>query len=186
MKLQKNLFDLTSEQLATSKMMYNKTIKCLIAPYHTEKTLEIEQAPNIMMFPERELTHQQTKSFISMCVNSPMEEILIITTSVDIIYDMVDDCVRILTEFDTLVESPEKTFAANQHTIIHTILNNENHQKSESEKTKSHDDINKVISLINGDKKLTKKQIEHCRNVISKVGEPIIYNRLENMLNNKI
>jgi len=39
--IQENLFDLTSDQIDQSKMIYNdKVIKCLVAPYHTYSQLE--------------------------------------------------------------------------------------------------------------------------------------------------
>lgn len=186
MKLQNNLFDLTPEEERMSKMMYNdKVIKCLVAPYHVASQLEIEYGPNVMIFPEKELTHIQTKKFISICCNSNFDEILIITASVDIIFDMIDDCVRILTEFDTIVRSPEKTFAANQHTIIYSILNNENHQTDKTQ-PKSYGDVTKVIDLINSNKDLTEDEVKFCEFVIENVGEPIISNRLKDMLSSKI
>jgi len=56
MEIQNNLFDLTSEQEATSKMLYNgKIIKCLVAPYHTYNQLEkvIPYTKTTYLFPER-------------------------------------------------------------------------------------------------------------------------------------
>jgi hypothetical protein len=185
MKLKSNLFDLTPEQENMSKMMYGRVIKCLVAPYHTDRNLEIDYAPNVMKFPEKELSHIQTKQFISMCANSEFDEVLIITTSVDIIYDMIDDCVRILTEMDTIVNSPEKTFAANQHTIIYSILNNELHQKSKTDKVKSHNDINKIIKLLEKPT-LSNDEIAYCKQIISMIGEPIISSKLNEMLRKKI
>jgi hypothetical protein len=186
MNLKKDLFDLTPEQEKLSKMMYGKIIKCLVAPYHTAQNLKIDYAPNIMMFPEKEMTHLQTKHFISMCANSKFDEVLIITTSIDIICDMVDDCVRILTEYDTIVSCPEKTFAANQHTVIYSILNNEKHQKSKQEKIKSHNEINKVLDLLHSDKKLSKEEIVWCQQIIDMIGEDIISRMMKNELDRKI
>jgi len=186
MKLQPNLFDLSKEDISTSKMMYNdKIVKCLIAPYHNQRMLEMDYAENVFMFPEKEMSQNQTRQFISMIANSKFEEVLIITAEVNIIYDMIDCCVRILTEFDTIVESLEKTFAANQHTIIYSILNNQEHQKSDKEKAKSHTDINKIIDKITGKNSITKDEYDTMLGVIDKIGEPVISNKLKQMLNDK-
>ena len=186
MKLQPNLFDLSKEDISTSKMMYNdKIVKCLIAPYHNQRMIEMDYADNVFMFPEKEMSQNQTRHFISMIANSKFQEVLIITAEVNIIYDMIDCCVRILTEFDTIVPSPEKTFAANQHTIIYSILNNKEHQKSDKEKAKSHTDINEIINKINSNVKITKEDYDIMINIISNIGEPLISTRLKEMLNDK-
>jgi hypothetical protein len=186
MKLSNNLFDLSKEQIETSKMMYEgKIIKCLVAPYHTERNLEIDWAPNIFMFPEKEFTQLQTRQFVSMLVNSKFDEILVITTDINIILDMVDTSVRILTEFDTIVPSPEKTFMANQHTIIYCLLNNQDHQKSANDKQKAKDDINKVIERINKSKGFDKSEYDEILNFINMIGEPLISGSLKQMLNIK-
>ena len=181
MKLQNNLFDLTKKQTDTSMMMYNKIIKCLVAPYHTEKSLSIDYAPNIFMFPEKELSHIQTKNFISMVVNSKFDEVLIITSSIDIILDMVDDCVRILTENNTIVDCPEKTFCANQHTIIYSILNNKDHKKSETEKSLNRDKINIVIEKLNTHT-CTADEYDEMSTFIENIGETIVKTKMRNML----
>lgn len=95
-----NLFDLTSEQEDTSKMMYKKVIKCLIAPYHTYSQLEsmIPYDKNTFLFPEREMTLEQTRSLINILASKPTdEEFRIVTTDMSIVCDMVDTSVRILT-----------------------------------------------------------------------------------------
>ena len=128
MKLSQNLFELSEEDIETSKMMYNKVIKCLVVPYHTQKQLELDYSPNVFMFPENEMTESQAKKFISMVTNLPLQEVLIITKSSNIIYDMVDCCVRILTENNVIITCPVKTFAANLWDISLLILNNKEHQ----------------------------------------------------------
>lgn len=186
MKLQPNLFDLSESDINMSKMMYNdKIVKCLIAPYHNQRNIEMEYAENIFMFPEKEMSQNQTRNFISMIANSKFKEVLIITAEVNIIYDMIDCCVRILTEFDTIIPSPEKTFAANQHTIIHDILNNKSHQKTEQQKTKTHSDINRIIERINSRKPITKEEYDSMLIIINTIGEEIISGQLKKMLNTK-
>lgn len=186
MKLESNLFDMSESDITMSKMMYNdKIVKCLIAPYHNQRSIEMDYAPNIFMFPEKEMSQNQTRQFISMIVNSDFEEVLIITAEINIIYDMIDSSVRILTEFDTIVPSTEKTFAANQHTIIHSILNNESHQKSEAEKIKSHSEINKIIEILNDGNDITQEEYDRIMTFIGTIGEEIISDRLKQMLNCK-
>ena len=181
MKLEKNLFDLTQKGIDNSKMMYNgKIIKCLVAPYHTERTIEIDYAPNIMLFPEKELSAQQKTHFISMVVNSKLKEVLIITADMSIITDMIDSSVRILTEFDTIVKSPVKTFAANIHDIRYSVLENKDHQKSVVEKTKNHTEIQKVLDKINSGNPVSQKEYDEMMSVIDKIGEPIIANMMKN------
>jgi AICAR transformylase/IMP cyclohydrolase PurH len=181
MKLEKNLFDLTQKGIDNSKMMYNgKIIKCLVAPYHTGRTIEIDYAPNIMMFPEKELSAQQKTRFVSMITNSALEEVLIITSDTSIILDMIDSSVRILTEFDTIVETPVKTFAANIHDIRYSILENKDHQKTVVEKTKNHEEIQKVLDKINSGKPVSQKEYDEMMSVIDKIGEPIIANIMKN------
>ena len=46
------------------------------------------------------------------------------TTNQNVIMDMVDDCVRVLTEYNEVVASPVKTFAANIHDIRYSLLEN--------------------------------------------------------------
>jgi hypothetical protein len=131
--IQENLFDLTEEQISMSKTIYNgKIIKCLVAPYHSHRELEelITYTPTTYLFPEREMTSEQALSFISMVISNPKinkdDEIRIITSSQSIILDMIDDCVRILTEHNTVVDCPIKTFMANIHDIRYEVLENKN------------------------------------------------------------
>ena len=88
MEINNNLFDLSQEQIETSKMLYSgKIIKCLISPYHTYEQLE-KQIPftkTTYLFPEREVPIPKLKGLISMIVNSPIqEEFRIITTNQNI------------------------------------------------------------------------------------------------------
>ena len=121
MTIKENLFTLTKEQESTSKMVYDgKIIKCLVAPYHTYETLEkiVPFTKTTYLLPERSMTLPQLKGFISMIVKSPSkEEAKIITVNQNIIMDMADDCVRVLTENGNIVPSPIKTFMANIHDI---------------------------------------------------------------------
>ena len=97
MKINQNLFDLTIDQEATSKMMYNgKVIKCLVAPYHSYTQLEkiVPFTKTTYLFPEREMSISQVKSLISMIAANPsQEEFRIVTANQNIIIDMVGECV---------------------------------------------------------------------------------------------
>ena len=182
-KIEKGFFELSKEEKESSMMMYDKIIKCLVVPYHIERELEIEYAPNIYLFPEKEIPKDKCRQFISMVVNNKTEkEALIITADMNIILDMVDDCVRILTENGEIVHSPEKTFAANAHTIIHCVLNNDDHKISKKEKSNSIKEIEDVISMINDNDTITQKEHDEIMRVINKIGEPIISDRLKDML----
>jgi len=195
MKLDNGLFKLTKEQEETSKMLYNdKIIKCLVAPYHTyddpkfnnpnfvSNKIEMDWAENVYMFPEKEMTEGQSRQFMSLIVNSKHQEVLIITASQSIILDMYDGCVRILTEFDTIVDCPAKTFAANIHTINIEILNNKSHQKNHEYGNKfSTDKINKLIGEVRKNE-FTQKEYDEIMKSIKRIGEPIIEKKLESMM----
>ncbi len=45
--------------------------------------------------------------------------------------------------------------------------------------------IDDVIKLLNSPDKLTDKEIQHCENIVSIIGEPIIKNQLRRMLDSK-
>jgi len=152
MNIPENLFELTDEQIETSKMMYNgKVIKCLVAPYHSYSHLEkvVPFTTTTYLFPEREMTYAQTLKFISMVVNSATtEEIRIITTHMNIITDMVGGCVRVLTEKDEVVDTDSKTFAANIHDVKFNLLEDESHQLSKAEHSEAIKSINELVEKL--------------------------------------
>ena len=182
-----NLFDLNEEQIAMSKKIYNgKIIKCLVAPYHSYNQLErlLTYTPTTYLFPEKEMSANQLRSFISMIVSNEKisDEVRIVTASQSIILDMIESSVRILTEHDTIVDSPIKTFMANIHDIRYYVLENEQHQKTAEQKNEAHSLINKIITDINNH---YDKNIEMDKDVyndyvekIKMIGEPLIENQL--------
>jgi len=183
--IQENLFDLTEEQISMSKTIYNgKIIKCLVAPYHSHRELEelITYTPTTYLFPEREMTSEQALSFISMVISNPKinkdDEIRIITSSQSIILDMIDGCVRILTEHNTVVDCPIKTFMANIHDIRYEVLENKNHKKSKEEKNEAHSLINKIITDINNhvdnNIEMDEETYNDYKTKIKLIGEPLI------------
>ena len=187
-KISQELFNLSEEDIKTSKMIYdNKVIKCLVAPYHSYKQLEeiIEYSENTYLFPENEMSGQQISSFISMVVKNEKikNEVKIITKSQSIILDMIDCCVKILTERGDIVDCPVKTFCANIHDIRHCVLENKDHQISEEQKNKSREVINGLVDIINDykNKDMLKEDFENLKFKINQIGEPIIRTRLLEM-----
>lgn len=190
MKLQENLFDLTQEQTDASKLIYNgKVIKCLVAPYHSFMVLEklLPYRKTTFLFPEREMSEQQCRGFISMVVSNQqfVDDVYIITTNYNIIIDMIDSSVRILTEGGDVVVCPEKTFMANIHTIKYKLLENESHQLSKHDKSIAKDKINILIKKINSTTKFTTDEYENLLLEIKHIGEPFIREKLIYMLNDK-
>lgn len=186
MKINQNLFDLTTDQEATSKMMYNgKVIKCLVAPYHSYAQLEkiVPFTKTTYLFPEREMSISQVKSLISMIAANPsQDEFRIITANQNIIIDMVGECVRVLTEGDDVVYTGTKTFMANIHDIRYELLENDDHRLSESDRTQAHNKIQALIDRVN-DKSTKISQLDFGKLIteIDLIGEPIIKTKLKEM-----
>ena len=184
-KVEKNLFNLSPEEEDLSKMIYEgKIIKCLVAPYHTFEELEkiVPYTKTTYVFPEREMNIIQLKSLISMIVSSPVkEEFRIITTNQNVIIDMIDGCVRVLTERGDVVPSPCKTFMANIHDIRYELLENEAHQKTAEEKTLSNKKINDLIDKVQSKSHTKASRLELLKE-IELIGEPIIREKLKEML----
>tara|TARA_R110000772_G_scaffold81439_2_gene173232 strand:- start:20264 stop:20848 length:585 start_codon:yes stop_codon:yes gene_type:complete len=185
MTFQNNIFDLTPEQEASSKMMYSgKIIKCLVAPYHSNRELEesLPYTDSTYLFPERDMTGTQVSSFISMIVRSDKDNIIIITKSQNIISDMIHHCVRILTEGGDIVDCPSSTFAANIHTIRYDVLENPDHQLSDNGKSAQRDSINDIIDKINSGTVMGRAEYDETLAKINLIGEPIIRTKLIEMI----
>lgn len=180
-----NLFDLTAEQEATSKALYGKAIKCLIAPYHSYNELEnmIPYDRNTFLFPEREMNVTQCRQFISILSHKPGEEFRVVTTDMNIICDMVDSSVRILTSSGKIVESPCKTFAANIHDIRYNILENQvfNDKVEDDSNFLWKNNINAIINKLNSPS-ITRAEYNSIEKQISDIGEDVIRNVLKNHL----
>lgn len=188
--IKENLFDLTPEQIDMSKNIYNgKIIKCLVAPYHSYNQLEKEvtYTKNTFLFPEREMTSAQCSSLISMLVKNPsQDEFLVITANQNIILDMIDGNVRILTEKGDIVDCPTKTFMANIHDIRYSVLENKAHQLSDDEKSEGNKVIQNLIGLVQKGSEMTKVEYDALLTKIEIVGEDIIRRKLLQMANSNI
>lgn len=188
--IKENLFDLTPEQIDMSKNIYNgKIIKCLVAPYHSYNQLEKEvtYTKNTFLFPEREMTSAQCSSLISMLVKNPsQDEFLVITANQNIILDMIDGNVRILTEKGDIVDCPTKTFMANIHDIRYSVLENKAHQLSDEEKSEGNKVIQNLIGLVQKGSEMTKVEYDALITKIEMVGEDIIRRKLLQMASSNI
>jgi len=188
-KFKPGLFDLTEEQEKTVKMMYKgKIIKCLVAPYHSFKDLEssIPYTKSTYLFPEREMSEGQANSLISNLVSSDItDEIIIITTQMGIILDMVDG-VHVLTQNGTIVDGNTKTFMANIHTIRYDLLENSDHRNGSEpiEETAGSTATNNLITEIRDLSGETIPQSEYTelKKRVDIIGEDVIRNILSGML----
>lgn len=183
-----NLFDLDDGAIKDSKMFYEgKIIKCLVAPYHTQKDIEnmLEYSKNTYVFPEESMGIDKVKQLISLLVaQKGDQEFKIITKNQNIIMDMVDSSVKILTEGGNIVDCPCKTLLANIHEIRYKILENPDHQISESDNQNSHKYINSIIDILNSKKGSGITTTEHdiLKQKISKIAEDMVSYKLSDML----
>ncbi|KFN38792.1 MAG: hypothetical protein JU82_10100 [Sulfuricurvum sp. MLSB] len=73
------------------------------------------------------------------------------------------------------------TFGANIHTLLSHGFFMDDGLMGEFAKEK----INEVIKLLKNKRKLSQKNLSHCENIISIIGEPVLQKTLQNMLNEK-
>jgi len=188
MRFKEGLFELTEEQENTVRMMYNgKLIKCLVAPYHSYSDLEsvIPYTKSTFLFPEREMSDGQANSLISNLVESDLDNIIIITTHMGIILDMVDG-VHVLTQNGTIVDGKTKTFMANIHNIRYDLLENPKHRNGteQFEKPKGVTETNKIIDKINELKgsSISQEEYNELKVKVDMIGEDLIRNVLTGMM----
>ncbi len=186
-KLPEDIFTLSNEQEKLSLSIYGKVVKCLVAPYHSYERLEkvLTYSPTTFLFPEKHIDHQKERSFISLISkNGDNSEYRIITTSMSIIGDMVDGCVRVLTERGDIVACPIKTFSANIHSIRHKLLENDEFSMSKEEKNASYTFIQTLLDEINAakDKGATETEKSSLMERVSLIGEPVIESKLKDMV----
>lgn len=191
LQIPENLFELSAEEIEATKTFYdNKVIKCLVAPYHSYLELEkvLPYSQTTFLFPERELSYAKTRMLITVLVKKPIQqEIRIVTSSMSIIGDMIGCNVRILNESGEIVPTTAKTLAANIHDIRFKLLENQEHQLSEKEKTISVNKIHELITRIESADKMevSEKEYQQYLKDISNVGDEIIVYRLKEMFEKK-
>ena len=178
MKITKDLFKLTPEQKEKSLLVYGKIVKCIIAPYHTIDSITLESYDNINFFPERNLTILQRKEFINEKLKTS-DEILVITSDLFIITDVINECAKILSKNNTLDECYTKTFGANPHSILFKILTNDSDRNND--KYFYVEKINKVITSIQ-ENKINKDDLSICKTIINSIGEDVVSTQLKSML----
>lgn len=137
----------------------------------------VPYTPSTYLFPERELSLSDIRTFISRITkDSRYNEYIIVTCNMNIISDMYDGCVRILTYDGKIVPCPIKTFNANIHSIRHKILENDDFGPIKDQNI-SYTMIDDIIKKINNKQTLT----DHELKVIDSIGEDVIRNRLKDM-----
>ena len=138
-----NVFNLTEDQVEMSKQIYQgKIIKCLVAPYHTHAELEkvLKHTKYTYLFPERDMTYEQTRYFIALIVDRipADQEVVIVTASQSIIMDMLGQCVHVLAKDGEIYPSSCDTFIANIHDIRHKVLENERFEGKDEQRALHH------------------------------------------------
>lgn len=187
--ISKEIFKLEKEQEDFTKMFYDgKVIKCLIAPYHTAEYFEknLEWADNIYVFPENSVTRDKLSSLIGMIVASPKQEVIIITTSNEIITQMIGENVRIFTQAGNIVPCPIKCLMANIHDIRYNIMENDSFKDGNSNNISNFGEgfVNSLIQKINSTE-MTKENYELFKSRIELVGEDVIRVALMNTLESR-
>ena len=187
--ISKEIFKLEKEQEDFTKMFYDgKVIKCLVAPYHTAEYFEknLEWSDNVYVFPENSVPRDRLSSLIGMIVASPKQEVIIITTSNEIITQMIGENVRIFTQAGNIVPCPIKCLMVNIHDIRYNILENKNFQDGNSNNIANFGEgfVKSLIDKINTTE-MTKENYDLFKSRIELVGEDVIRVALMNTLESR-
>ncbi len=189
--LKSEIFDLTKEQLDLTKMFYDgKVIKCLVAPYHTAQYFEenLKYAENVFVFPENSIPRDKLGSIIGMIVANPKyKEAIIITTSNEIITQMIGENVRVFTEAGNIVECPIKCLMANIHDIRYSLLENDIFKDSKNVNVSNFGTgfTQALLDKLINTKIKDKKEYELFKSKIELIGERVIRDKMLEMLNDK-
>ena len=190
--IESNFIDMSAEDVLMSNSLFGFTLKCIIAPYHSYEQLKdiVPYTETTFLFPERDvhMSYDKAKGFISMLANrfkNTNAEIRIVTASMSIIGDLPKECTSILKEDGTLVKNPEKTFLANIHSIRLDILESENYRLSSASKNMMQQLVNDLIDKINSSLPFNKMDYDDVERKIKTIGEPLIGNKLLEMLHQK-
>jgi hypothetical protein len=189
--IKSEIFDLTTEQLDLTKMFYDgKVIKCLVAPYHTASYFEenLEYAGNVFVFPENSIPRDKLGTIIGMIVANPTyKEAVIITTSNEIITQMIGENVRVFTEAGNIVDCPIKCLMANIHDIRYSLLENDSFKDAKGTNVSNfgNEFTQALIEKLRNTEIKNKKEYDIFKSKIELIGEPIIRNIMMDMLNEK-
>ena len=178
-KIKSTLFELSKEEKESSISMYGKIVKCLVAPYHRYDTIPLESNNDVYVYPERDLTISERKNLMSIIAKSDKKEIKLVTSDVFIIKDIIKDCIKILKFDGSIISCPVQTFAANEHTILLEVLQNDD---DNAQTTIWHNKIYKIMTDLNK-KTISKTLYKEYKETIQLIGEDMIRIPLEKMLN---
>jgi hypothetical protein len=187
--INKEIFKLEKGQEDFTKMFYDgKVIKCLVAPYHTAEYFEknLEWSDNVYVFPENSVPRGQLSLLIGMIVASPKQETIIITTSNEIITQMIGDNVRVFTEAGNIVPCPIKCLMANIHDIKYNLLENKDFKDGKGNMVGNFGEgfVKSLIDKINTTE-TSKDNYDLFKSRIQLVGEDVIRVALMNTLDSK-
>ena len=121
-----------------------------------------------------------------MIVASPKPEVIIITTSNEIITQMVGENVRVFTEAGNIVPCPIKCLMANIHDIRYSLLENKDFKDSKGNMVGNFGEgfVNSLIQKINSTE-ISKSNYDLFKSRIELVGEDLIRVALMNTLDCK-
>lgn len=182
-KVYKNFFGMSEAELAVSKLLFGRIIKCIVAPNFTHLTFPIDNVfsselledgdLSLYIYPEKDMTIPQRRTFIETSLQKE-GDIYIVTSDLQIILDLPKECIRVMNEYGTLIEPYEQTFVANPHTVLFKILNVSD---TNNFGTKV---LNKIITELNDKKVMKAERFKECQAIHAIIGEPIIKHAMEN------
>lgn len=187
--INKEIFKLDPEQESLTKMFYDgKIIKCLVAPYHTAQYFEknLEWADNIYLFPENSVPRDKLSSLINMIVSGDKQESIIITTSNELITQMVGENVRVFTEAGNIVPCPIKCLMANIHDIKYNLIENSEFKDGNKVNVSNFGEgfVSSLIDKINSTT-IDNSNYDLFKSRIELVGEEVIKKALINTLDSR-
>ena len=195
--MEKEIFNLTDEQIKLSKSLYNgKIVKCLIAPYHSpsevgallinDKNVTLDSS--FFLFPERELSLMDCQNFVSKIIeDDKIQEVIIITSNHYIIWDIVQPLTKVLTIDNELADYPMQTLRANIMEMQgNFFIDDDEHDNFKiPEEVESYSDkfVNEIIDAVNyhidEEKVMSKKLFNTLQNKVKLIGDSFLKSSLE-------
>lgn len=148
--------------------------------YDNQKLIFLFDEPEITLHPNWQRHYIKELYLIAKNLNKRMI-FLIASHSPYILSDLPKENVIFLKD-GKQVYPDIKTFGANIHTLLSHGFFMQDGLMGEFAKEK----INDVVKLIKSKRKLSKKNQNFCKNIISKIGEPVLKSTLEKMLDEKL